>query len=86
MSELAVGDAVAGEYRGTERLHGGSLAVVGTPGGVVVAPVDRTPDVAAGSTVELDRRGGRRATVTPLTGQSLDRQTGAELDALEAGR
>ena len=86
VSELAVGDAAAGEYRGTERLHGGRLSVVVTTGGVVVAPVERTPDVAVGSTVELDRRGGRRATVTPLAGQSLDRQTGAELDGLEAGR
>ncbi len=48
VSELAVGDAVAGEYRGTERLHGGRLAVVVTSGGVVVAPVERTPDVATG--------------------------------------
>jgi type IV secretory pathway VirD2 relaxase len=86
VAELAVGDVIAGAYRGTERLHGGRLAVVVTPGGVVVAPVDRTPDVATGGAVELDRRGGRRATVTPGAGRSPDRQTGAELDGLEAGR
>jgi hypothetical protein len=86
VTELAVGDVVAGEYRGTERLHGSRMAVIVAASGVVVAPVERTPDVATGGAVELNRRGGRRATVTPLAGRSLDRQTGAELDGLEAGR
>jgi hypothetical protein len=53
---------------------------------VVVAPVGKTPDVAGGSTVNLERATGRNATVEPVAGQALDRQTGRTLDGLEAGR
>jgi len=82
---LATGDSVTGAYRGTQQLHGGKLAVVVTDERVVVASVGRAPDISIGSAVTLERN-GRYATVEPVAGQSLDRQTGGTIDGLEAGR
>jgi hypothetical protein len=76
---LQAGDAVTGEYRGTQQLHGGRLAVVRTDYSVVVANVTRTPDIAPGSAVTLERGMGRLATVRPSAGRSLDQ-------GMEAGR
>jgi type IV secretory pathway VirD2 relaxase len=83
---LQTGDSVTGEYQGTRQLHGGRLAVVVTEDSVVVASVNRTPDIATGSAVTLERTSGRTATVLPIAGQSLDQQTGRAVDGLEAGR
>lgn len=86
VEELSAGDTVTGVYRGTQQLHGGKLAIVTTEDAVVIAPVGKTPDVATGSMVNLERTTGRTATIEPVAGQSLDRQTGRTLDGLEAGR
>jgi hypothetical protein len=86
IEELSAGGAVTGEYRGTQQLHGGKLAIVITEDAVVVAPVGKTPDVATGSTVNLERTTGRNAMVTSVAGKSLDQQTGRAIDGLEAGR
>ena len=64
----------------------GGLAIVTTEDAVVVAPVGKAPDVATGSTVNLERTTGRNATVASVAGKSLDQQTGRAIDGLEAGR
>ena len=76
---LQAGDAVTGEYRGTEQLHGGKLAVVLTDYSIVVANVTRTPEIAPGSAVTLERGPGRNAMVRPSAGRALDQ-------GMEAGR
>lgn len=86
VEELSAGDTVTGVYRGTQQLHGGKLAIVTTEDAVVVAPVGKTPDVATGSTVNLERTAARNATVASVAGKSLDQQTGRAIDGLEAGR
>lgn len=83
---LRAGDSVTGEYRETRQLHFGKLAVVVTQDSVMVAGVARTPDIAAGSAVTLERTTGRNATVTSIAGRSLDPRTGRAIDGLEAGR
>jgi hypothetical protein len=84
--ELRGGEAVTGEYRGTQQLHGGKLAMVVTDDAVVIGRVRKTPDIAAGSTVTLSRTDGRNATVQIVSGQGLDARTGNAIDGLEAGR
>jgi hypothetical protein len=84
--ELPAGEAVSGEYRGTQQLHGGKLAVVVTDDAVVVGRVRKTPDIAAGSTVTFSRADGRNVSVQLVSGQSLDARTGSAIDGLEAGR
>jgi hypothetical protein len=83
---LAAGDAVTGRYRGTEQLHSGKLAVVVTDQSVIVATVGRTPDVASGTVVTLERTAGRNATVDSVASRSRSRQASREIDGLEAGR
>jgi type IV secretory pathway VirD2 relaxase len=83
---LAAGDAVTGRYRGTEQLHSGKLAVVVTNQSVIVATVGRTPDVATGTVVTLERTAGRNATVDSVASRSRSRQASREIDGLEAGR
>jgi hypothetical protein len=48
VNELPQGGTVSGEYRGTEHLHAGKLAVVVAEESVFVSPVRRDPDVGAG--------------------------------------
>ncbi len=84
--ELPAGESVTGEYRGTQQLHGGKLAVVVTDDAVVVGLVRKAPDIATGSTVNFTRTDGRNATVRLVTGRGLDARTGNAIDGLEAGR
>ena len=84
--ELPVGDTVSGTYRGTERLHGGRLAVVVDDNRVTVVPVRSEPDVARGSAVRVERTAWRTARIEGTTGQTLGRQAGADITQLEAGR
>ena len=79
VERLQAGDAVTGEYRGTQQLHGGKLAVVLSDSGIVVANVARTPDIAPGTAVTLERGPGRTAMVRPSAGRALDQ-------GMEAGR
>src|ERR1019366_4396164 len=83
---LAAGEVVTGRYRGTEQLHSGKLAVVVTDQSVIVATVGRTPDVASGTVVTLERTVGRNATVDSVAAQSRGRQASRDIDGLEAGR
>ena len=84
--ELTANEEVTGDYRGTQQLHGGKLAVVVTDDAVIVGRVRKTPDIAKGSTVTLSRAGDRNATVQLVSGQGLDARTGNAIDGLEAGR
>ena len=76
---LQAGDTVTGEYRGTRQLHGGKLTVILTDYSVMVANVTRTPDIAPGSAVTLERGMERIATVRPSAGRSLDQEMEAGL-------
>ncbi|MGD0461650.1 MAG: DUF3363 domain-containing protein [Tepidisphaeraceae bacterium] len=80
INELPQGGTVSGEYHGTEHLHSGKLAVVVAEDSVYVSPVNKTPDVGAGSEVNLQRTSGRDATVEPAAQQSLDLDAGLSLD------
>jgi type IV secretory pathway VirD2 relaxase len=70
--ELPQGGTVAGEYRGTEHLHSGKLAVVVTEESVFVSPVRKTPDVGTGREVSLERTSSRDTTVALAAGLDLD--------------
>jgi hypothetical protein len=78
--ELPQGGTVTGEYGGTEHLYSGKLAVVVTEESVFVSPVSRTPDVDAGSTVELQRTSANDTTIELLSDQSRGRDVGLSLD------
>jgi hypothetical protein len=84
--ELPAGEAVSGEYRGTQQLHGGKLAVVVTDDAVIVGRIRKTPDTGTGSTVIFTRSDARNTTLQPVSVQSLDSKTGNAIDGLEAGR
>jgi ParB/RepB/Spo0J family partition protein len=77
--ELPKGGTVEGEYHGTEHLHAGKLAVVVTEESVFVSPTTKTPDVAAGSEVSLERTAAQDATVKLAAGQSIDLDAGLSL-------
>jgi len=78
--ELPQGGTVTGEYDGTEHLHSGKLAVVVTEESVFVSPVSRTPDVDAGSTVELQRTSANDTTIELSSGRSRGPDMGLSLD------
>jgi hypothetical protein len=85
VAELPQGGTVAGEYGGTEILHSGKLAVVVTDETVFVSPVSRTPNVDAGSPVELQRTSASNSAVELTTreqtaGQSAELDAGASFD------
>jgi hypothetical protein len=80
VTELPQGGTVAGEYGGTEILHSSKLAVVVTEETVFVSPVARTPDVDAGSPIELQRRSAKDSTLELAAGPSADRDAGVSLD------
>lgn len=80
VTELAQGGTVSGEYRGTEHLHSGKLAIVVAEESVYVSPISKTPDVAAGSEVTLERTSARDATIELAAGQTLDVDGGLSLD------
>src|SRR5208282_5097218 len=76
VNELPQGGTVSGEYRGTEHLHAGKLAVVVAEESVYVAPISRDPDVGTGSEVSLQRASAKDATVELATGQTLELDAG----------
>jgi type IV secretory pathway VirD2 relaxase len=78
--ELPQRGTVTGEYRGTEHLHSGKLAVVVTEDGIFVSPVSKTPDVGTGKEVSLQRFTARDTTVELAVEQSLDLDAGLSLD------
>jgi type IV secretory pathway VirD2 relaxase len=78
--ELPQGGVVTGKYRGAERLHAGKLAVVVTEENVFVSPVAQTPEVGAGSKVNLRRTSARDATVEPAAEQTKHLDVGLSLD------
>jgi type IV secretory pathway VirD2 relaxase len=80
MTELPQGGTVSGEYGGTETLHSSKLAVVVTDETVFVSPVSRTPNIDAGSPVELQRTSAANSTVEMTAVQSADRDAGVSLD------
>ncbi len=80
VTELAQGGTVSGEYRGTEHLHSGKLAVVVAEESVYVSPISKTPDVATGGEVTLERTTARDATIELAAGQTLDLDAGLSLD------
>ena len=80
VNELPQGGTVSGEYRGTEHLHSGKLAVVVAEESVFVSPVSRDPDVGTGSEVNLQRTSAKDATVELAAGQTLDLDAGLSLD------
>ncbi len=80
VNELPQGGTVSGEYRGTEHLHSGKLAVVVAEESVYVSPVSRDPDVGTGSEVSLQRTSAKDATVELAAGQTLDLDAGLSLD------
>ena len=57
VNELPQGGTVSGEYRGTEHLHSGKLAVVVAEESVYVSPVSRDPDVGTVGGVGLHHVG-----------------------------
>jgi hypothetical protein len=77
--ELPKGGTVEGKYAGTEHLHAGKLAVVVTEESVSVSPISRTPDVAVGNEVSLERTSAQDATVELAAGQSMDLDAGLSL-------
>ena len=79
-TELAQGGTVSGEYRGTEHLHSGKLAVIVAQEGVYVSPVSKTPDIGTGSEVTLERTSARNATIELAAGQTLDLDAGLSRD------
>jgi type IV secretory pathway VirD2 relaxase len=80
VAELPQGGSVSGEYGGTETLHSGKLAVVVTDETVFVSPVSRTPNIDAGSPVELQRTSAANSTIAMTAVQSADRDAGVSLD------
>jgi hypothetical protein len=80
VNELPLNGTVSGEYRGTEHLHAGKLAVVVAEESVFVSPISRDPDVGAGSEVNLQRTSAKDATVELAAGQTLDLDAGLSLD------
>ena len=60
VNELPQGGTVSGEYRGTEHLHSGKLAIVVAEESVYVSPISRDPDVGTGSVVSLHAHFGER--------------------------
>jgi type IV secretory pathway VirD2 relaxase len=80
VNELPQGGTVSGEYRGTEHLHSGKLAVVVAEESVFVSPISRDPDVGMGSEVSLQRTSAKDATVELAAGQTLDLDAGLSLD------
>jgi hypothetical protein len=80
VAELPQGGTVSGEYGGTETLHSSKLAVVVTDETVFVSPVSRTPNIDAGSPVELQRTSAANSTIEMTAVQSADREAGAALD------
>lgn len=80
VAELPQGGIVTGVYAGTEHLHDGKLAVVLIEDRVFVSPITRTPDVDAGSTVELRRTSSNNSAVELAAAQSLDLGQGLSLD------
>ena len=80
VTELPQGGSVSGEYGGTETLHSGKLAVVVTDETVFVSPVSRTPNIDAGSPVELQRTSAANSTIEMTAVQSADRDADASLD------
>ena len=80
VTELPQGGSVSGEYSGTETLHSGKLAVVVTDETVFVSPVSRTPNIDAGSPIELQRTSAANSTIEMTAVQSADRDAGASLD------
>jgi type IV secretory pathway VirD2 relaxase len=72
VNELPQGGDVEGEYRGTEHLHSGKLAIVVTEESIFVSPVSKDPEVSAGSEVTLHRGAARESTVELAAGQSMD--------------
>jgi hypothetical protein len=77
--ELPKGGTVEGEYHGTEHLHAGKLAVVVTEESVFVSPIRKTPDVAAGNEVSLERTTARDATVELSATNTIDLDSGLSL-------
>jgi type IV secretory pathway VirD2 relaxase len=77
--ELPNGGTVEGKYAGTEHLHAGKMAAVVTEESVFVSPISKTPDVAAGSEVSLERTSAQNATVELVAGQSIDLDAGLSL-------
>ena len=77
--ELPNGGTVEGKYAGTEHLHAGKMAAVVTEESVFVSPISKTPDVAAGSEVSLERTSAQDATVELAAGQSIDLDAGLSL-------
>ena len=86
VSGSSVGSAVEGTYRGTERLHGGRLAVVVNDDRVSIVPVDKEADVSRGSTVRVRRTSRKSGAVEAIVGHSVDRSTGVAIEQMEAGR
>jgi hypothetical protein len=80
VNELPQGGTVSGEYRGTEHLHSGKLAVVVAEESVFVSPISRDPDVGTGSEVSLQRTSAKDATLELAAGQTLDLDAGLSLD------
>ena len=80
VNELPQGGTVSGEYRGTEHLHSGTLAVVVAEESVFVSPISRDPDVGTGNEVNLQRTSAKDATVELAAGQTLDLDAGLSLD------
>jgi hypothetical protein len=80
VTELAQGGTVSGEYRGTEHLHSGKLAIVVADESVYVSPISKTPDVGTGSEVTLERTSAQDATIELTAGQTLDLDAGLSFD------
>ena len=79
VTELPQGGTVSGEFGGTETLHSGKLAVVVTDETVFVSPVSRTPNIDAGSPVELQRTSAANSTIEMTAVQAAERDAGASL-------
>ena len=78
--ELSQGGTISGEYRGTEHLHSGKLAVVISDQSVYVSPVSKTPDVGIGGEVTLERMSAQDASVELVAGRTLDLDAGLSAD------
>jgi type IV secretory pathway VirD2 relaxase len=80
VEELPNGGSVEGKYHGTEHLHSGKLAAIVTDDAVFVSPVTRSPDIAAGSEVRLQRFSARNTAMELTAGPAIDIDMGLSLD------
>ena len=76
VNELPQGGTVSGEYRGTEHLHAGKLAVVVTDESVFVSPSAATPTLARAAKSICSAHRPQDATVEMAAGQTLDLDAG----------